>query len=283
MFTEVQEERLVRAIAEAERGNRGEVRLHVERRCVTAPVLRAQALYRQLGLDQTRDDTAVLLYVAHESRVAALWGGAGIHDHARPEFWRELSESVAQSYSRGHPVDGLCESLERLGELLRDKVPGDDSAGNELPDVVTSEAWGEALQETLRERSAARARQAKQERLWLGVAAAGVLALALVGWQARATGASLVPLHAEVTRARAQVENVREREAEVLARMEGAAPGPERDAEIAGASNRVRVERGRYDSAAAAYNAATSSAWARLCAKLSSLPERAPLSNTEAW
>ena len=73
MFTEPEEQRIVRAIANAERDNRGEVRVHVEERCpVAEPIDRARTLYRLLELDRTRDDTAVLLYIAEKSRVAAV-------------------------------------------------------------------------------------------------------------------------------------------------------------------------------------------------------------------
>jgi uncharacterized membrane protein len=33
---------------------------------------------------------------------------------------------------------GLCAALEQIGEVLREHVPGEDVAGNELPDAVTT-------------------------------------------------------------------------------------------------------------------------------------------------
>ena len=50
------------AIAEAERGHRGEIRVHVEGRYTgDGPIARAAAVYHALGMDRTRDDTAALL------------------------------------------------------------------------------------------------------------------------------------------------------------------------------------------------------------------------------
>ena len=138
MFSEVDEQRLVRAIANAERDNRGEVRLHVEARCpVDDPQLRARALYRQQALHRTRDDTAVLLYVAEASRVAAVHAGQGIHGCAEADFWQSVTEAVAGGYRDGRPVDGPVAALDRVGALLREHAAGDDVAGNELPDEVT--------------------------------------------------------------------------------------------------------------------------------------------------
>jgi uncharacterized membrane protein len=86
-LTADEEERVVRAIANAERGNRGEVRVHVEKTCPTKdPVARARTVYQAQRLDQTRADTAVLLYVATGSRTCAVWAGAGIHPQGGAEF-----------------------------------------------------------------------------------------------------------------------------------------------------------------------------------------------------
>jgi uncharacterized membrane protein len=139
VFTEVEEQRVVRAIANAERDNRGEVRVHVEDRCpVAEPVDRASALYRLLELDRTRDDTAVLLYIAEKSRVAAVFGGAGIYGQGATGFWQGVTDEIASGYRNGQPVDGICQALGKIGELLRTHAPGPDPAGNEIPDVVTA-------------------------------------------------------------------------------------------------------------------------------------------------
>ena len=73
MFSELEEQRVVRAIANAERGNRGEVQVRVERRCAGDALTRAKALYKLAGLEGTEDDTGVLLYIASESRVSAVY------------------------------------------------------------------------------------------------------------------------------------------------------------------------------------------------------------------
>ena len=139
-LNEADEQRVVRAIANAERGNRGEVRVHLEAKCPTPdPVQRARALYVKLKLDRTRDDTAVLLYVAPRSKVCAVWSGAGLH--ARPDagFWKSVTDAVANRSKEGRLADGLCDALGLIGELLRKHVPGEDPAGNELPNTISTE------------------------------------------------------------------------------------------------------------------------------------------------
>ena len=132
------EARLVAAIGRAEQGNRGEVRVHLEGRCAGKDALaRAAQLFEQLGMRRTAQDTGVLLYVAVEDRKAAVFAGRGIHGAAQAGFWQEVVDSVAAGYRRGEPAQGLVAAVERLGGLLREAVPGEDVAGNELPDAVS--------------------------------------------------------------------------------------------------------------------------------------------------
>lgn len=140
MLTEEEEQRIVRAVANAERGNRGEVRVHLEERCVGPALRRARAVYRLLGLDRTRHDTAVLLYVATRSRVAAVYGGAGIHDPADADFWSGVSDRVARGFAAGDPAGGLSEALGQIGDMLRERVGGADEAGDELCNAPTTGA-----------------------------------------------------------------------------------------------------------------------------------------------
>ena len=84
-----------------------------------------------------------------------------------------------------------------------------------------------------------------------------VCALVIGGIAFTQTSGELSKAWAEVERARAQVRNVQARQQEVKARLATAEPGINRDSELEGAENRVRVERGHYDQAAAAYNSTT--------------------------
>ncbi len=132
------EKAIVMSIGEAEKGNRGEVRLHIEARCPEAdPLRRAAALFRELGMDRTADGTGVLLYVAARDRRAAVYAGPGIHGAAEQEFWQDTVNAVAGGFSSGEPARGITLALEKIGALLRGTVPGEDRSGNELPNEVT--------------------------------------------------------------------------------------------------------------------------------------------------
>lgn len=133
-----EESRVVAAIARAEQGNRGEVRVHIEARCGGAePLARAATLFEELGMRSTHADTGVLLYVAERDRRAAVYAGAGVHAARESGFWEEVIRSVSDGYAAGQRADGLERALGAIGELLREALPGADSKGNELPDEVS--------------------------------------------------------------------------------------------------------------------------------------------------
>jgi hypothetical protein len=84
---------------------------------------------------------------------------------------------------------------------------------------------------------------------------------------------------AEVERQQAQVKNVLERQAATERRLRDAPRDRDRDAELAGSENRVRIERARYDEAAAAYNESAGGPLSSLYARIFGLPTRVPMSN----
>jgi uncharacterized membrane protein len=140
MFDQVDRQELSAAIAEAEKGHRGEVRVHLERCCPEAstPRERAAELFASFGMNRTREDTAVLLYVCCDAGQCAVHAGSGVRDAAKVGFWQAVAVEIERGFSIGEPLAGICAGVEQVGEMLREHVPGEDVAGNELPDAVTT-------------------------------------------------------------------------------------------------------------------------------------------------
>jgi len=140
-LTRAEEGRLRVAIALAERGHRGELRVHLEARYPgDGPVARAAELFSQLGLGETADDTGVLLYVAVRDGKAAVWAGSGIYQHGSaraPDFWKQAVALVAAGFAHHDAAGGIEQALAAIGGLLREVAPGADVHGNELPNEVS--------------------------------------------------------------------------------------------------------------------------------------------------
>ncbi|KYF80760.1 hypothetical protein BE11_49815 [Sorangium cellulosum] len=194
---------------------------------------------------------------------------------------REAEPSEKVDYE---DVDEVIALAARLAEADKDRLRIEDlervGAELEIPPHHVRRAVEELA--ARRQREAAQELAGRRRLRWAGAALAGiVLVLGAITLSARA---SLEQARAEVQRRRAQVENVVERRERTRARHEGAAPSPERDAELAGADNRVSIERRRYDEDASAYNALASGLSEQLAARLFRLPARVPLSNEiDAW
>ena len=125
---------------------------------------------------------------------------------------------------------------------------------------------------------AERARLVRRERLRKGAMVAVGVAVVL-GLSGLFVRNSLNTTLQEVTRQRAQVRNVVERREREQGRYATATPGPERDAQLSGAENRVGVEQRRYDLLATGYNASASSFPQVWVVRLSGLPGSVPLSS----
>lgn len=149
--------------------------------------------------------------------------------------------------------------------------------------VVNDRALAMLRMQRARERHVELVASKRRQSVLLLIGATLAVAIGLMAIAAFSTRDQLAAAQASVERQRAQVRNVVERQAAVVKRFAHAPPGPDRDAELSGAENRVRIERARYDEAAASYNAAASSPWARACARLFDLPPRVQLSNEAQW
>lgn len=178
-------------------------------------------------------------------------------------------------------VDDVIELASRMHEEERDRLDVADlhavGAELDLPPEIVERArvqLAERRQEEVRT-SAARAELRRRRARWAAVSAV-LLALVLGVW-GQATASALGERHAAVTAQAAQVENVRARQREVEELLAGRPSSPDRDAELIGAGNRVRVETQRYALAAAAYNEAAARAPAAWVRPLAGLPREVPL------
>lgn len=136
---EVDQARVVEAIRQAESRSSGEIRVFMEKHCRYMEALdRAREVFRELGMDQTAQRNAVLIYIAWKDHQFALYGDEQVFSlSGGPGFWKE-SASVLQDYlSRGQMAEGLVACIGELGNVLARYFPYDPRfPRNELPDEI---------------------------------------------------------------------------------------------------------------------------------------------------
>ncbi|HXV18678.1 MAG TPA: TPM domain-containing protein, partial [Candidatus Omnitrophota bacterium] len=73
-------DQIAQAIARAETRTRGEIRVHLKRRCGGDILAQAIKDFEKLGMHRTKDRSGVLIFIALESHAFAILGDKGIHE-----------------------------------------------------------------------------------------------------------------------------------------------------------------------------------------------------------
>ena len=136
-LSQLDNDRIVRAIKEAEGKTSGEIRIYVQRGDLDGDAFdHAQRRFRDLGMEQTRERNGVLIYVAPRARKFAVIGDEGVHKKCGDEFWQDLVEKMREHFIREEFTDALVEAIESAGQLLARYFPKSSDRGNELPDSI---------------------------------------------------------------------------------------------------------------------------------------------------
>jgi uncharacterized membrane protein len=137
---QIDHERVVAAIREAESQSRGEIRVHVVRNSVGDVEAAATAAFSKLGMNATAERNGVLLYVAPASQRFAVVGDKAIHERC-PGLWRDVAAAMEGAFREARFTDGLVEGIAAVGEALAREFPRTLGRAdrNELPDEVSEE------------------------------------------------------------------------------------------------------------------------------------------------
>jgi uncharacterized membrane protein len=138
-FSKLDNDRIVAAIADAERRSSGEIRVHVTGRKPEDLEARARRRFELLGMTKTADRNGVLLYIAPAARRFQILGDSGIHEKAGPDFWREVAAGMEESFRRGEFTEGIVRGVEKVGEILARHFPRGTADRDELPDAIDEE------------------------------------------------------------------------------------------------------------------------------------------------
>jgi uncharacterized membrane protein len=133
---QLREDEIVAAIRAAERKTSGELRVFISKFDIADPVAAAQEEFNRLGMEQTRERNAVLIYLAPGPRKFAVIGDCGVHARCGDIFWQELARSMTARFRVGEFTEGIVQGITRAGELLAENFPRRPDDSNELPDRV---------------------------------------------------------------------------------------------------------------------------------------------------
>jgi uncharacterized membrane protein len=136
-LSQLDHERIVGAIKEAEAKSTGEIRVFIQRGELEGdPVIAAQKKFHELGMDATKERNGVLIFVLPRARKFAVIGDEGIHRKCEPQFWQELVDRMRAHFQEADFTGALVEAIEEVDKLLARYFPKAPGPENELPDDV---------------------------------------------------------------------------------------------------------------------------------------------------
>lgn len=135
-FTKEENNRIVRAIREAEGRASGEIRVYLEPRAKGDLMARAKKVFERLGMTKTQHRNGVLIYFSLSERAFAILGDSAIHEKVGDNFWKEIVSTMEGHFSQDQFAEGLAAGIQRIGEKLKTYFPHEKGDINELRDEV---------------------------------------------------------------------------------------------------------------------------------------------------
>ncbi|MGK5082591.1 TPM domain-containing protein [Bdellovibrionota bacterium FG-1] len=115
---------LIQAIAEAEAGTTGEIRVHLSKRFYEKnPLKRALQLFTRFGLTHTAQRNTVLIYVNLRKNKFAIVGDIKIHETVSRRDWNRLTDELAVLLRETHSERAITLTALALGTTLREHFP----------------------------------------------------------------------------------------------------------------------------------------------------------------
>ncbi len=118
---------IVEAIAEAEAGTTGEIRVHLSHKLLEADAMKsARKLFLKQEMHRNSRRNGVLLYVNLRKRKLAVVGDEGIHQRVGQAFWDRLAADLKEDLKSTHPENAIALAVVRLGEELTRYFPSEE-------------------------------------------------------------------------------------------------------------------------------------------------------------
>jgi len=136
-FLSVQEEQeIVLAIRQAEQNTSGEIRVHIEATASISHYNRALEVFRMLKMFNTKQQNAVLIYVAVEDHKFVIYGDKGIDEVVPLNFWDATRNTMQEQFKKGSFKQGIIDGVIKAGQELKAhfpwKVDDEDELSNEI-------------------------------------------------------------------------------------------------------------------------------------------------------
>ncbi len=136
LLEQIDADRVRAAIARAEQGTSGEIRVSVSRFFLGDLDTASRRTFVRLGMARTTDRNGVLIFVVPSRRRVRVLGDQGIHERVGQSFWDDVAREIADNFRAGRFTEGLEAGVQTIGRALAVHFPSADTNPNELADEV---------------------------------------------------------------------------------------------------------------------------------------------------
>lgn len=136
-LTEEQEQQIIDAINRTEKRTSGEVRVHIENSCEGDPLDRAARIFHDLGMNETRQQNGVLIYVATDDKKTSVYAGKGIHEQVKEHFWSDVVNLIIEHFKNDEYEEGLEKAVLEVGHKLEELFPYQEGDVDELSNEIS--------------------------------------------------------------------------------------------------------------------------------------------------
>jgi len=136
-LTKEEEQEIISAIRVAEKNTSGEIRVHIEARSDKDPYERSLEVFHLLKMNNTKDENAVLIYVAVKDKKFVIYGDKGINNVVPKDFWNSTKDVMQNHFKKGNFKQGIVEGILKAGEELQAHFPWQIDDENELSNEIS--------------------------------------------------------------------------------------------------------------------------------------------------
>jgi uncharacterized membrane protein len=136
-LTSEEELEIVQVIIQAERNTSGEIRVHIEKSTDISHYNRALEVFHSLKMFNTKDQNAVLIYVAVEDHKFVIYGDKGIDKVVSENFWKTTKNVMQQQFKLKQFKQGIVDGILKAGEELKAHFPWQINDEDELSNEIS--------------------------------------------------------------------------------------------------------------------------------------------------
>ena len=136
-LTAQEEQEIIAAIRVAEKNTSGEIRVHIEASSEKDVFERSLEVFHLLKMHNTKEQNAVLIYVAVHDKQFVIYGDDGINKVVPKNFWDTTKNAMQNHFKNGDFKQGIVNGILKAGEELKAHFPWQIDDENELSNEIS--------------------------------------------------------------------------------------------------------------------------------------------------